>query len=364
MKTALVIGGSGPTGPSIVSGLKERGYRVTTLSRGVHPHDHGQDVERIVADPHFAEPLSAALGTRDFDVVVASYGRLSVIAEVLAGRVGHLLCAGGFASYRGWQDPAANYPAGLVLPTPEDAPKITDKAENRFAALIAEAEAAVLRHHPSATIFRYPYVYGPRQLMPREWSIVRRVLDGRRTMLLTDGGQLLITHGYAENLAHAIMLAVEQSVSAAGKAYNCGDLQQYTEGQVVEIAAHALGVELDWVSVPNTQQGRALATLQNTHHRLMDISQIRADLGYRDKLPALEAIEKTVRWYAEHPLERGGEIEKKMFDAFDYAAEDQVIALARDYERQVDAVQKNIVDFVHPYAHPKAPGGGRDEKGR
>ena len=53
---ALVIGGGGPTGPAIVSGLKARGYAVTTLSRGVHPVDHGPGVEQIKADPHFAEP--------------------------------------------------------------------------------------------------------------------------------------------------------------------------------------------------------------------------------------------------------------------------------------------------------------------
>jgi nucleoside-diphosphate-sugar epimerase len=330
----------------------------------VHPVDHGPDVEQIKADPHFTEPLTEALAGREFDVAVASYGRLAVIAEVLAGRVGRLLCAGGFASYRGWHDPAANYPAGLVLPTPEDAPKITDKAENRFAALIAAAEEAVFRHHPTAAIFRYPYVYGPRQVSPREWSIVRRVLDGRRTMLVTDGGQLLITHGYAENLAHALMLALEQPDRSAGKAYNCGDLEQYTEGQIVEIAGRALGVELDWVSLPNTPKGRSLATLQNTHHRLMDLSQIRADLGYTDPTPAVEAIERTVRWYRDHPLERGGDVERLMMDKFNYEAEDRVIALARAFVSDVEAASGEAADFVHPYAHPKAAGAGRDERGR
>ena len=38
-----------------------------------------------------------------------------------------------------------------------------------------------------AAHFRYPYVYGPHQVVPREWSIVRRVLDGRRRIVLADG---------------------------------------------------------------------------------------------------------------------------------------------------------------------------------
>ena len=32
---------------------------------------------------------------------------------------------------------------------------------------------------------RYPYAYGPYQLVPREWSVVRRVLDGRRLAIQT-----------------------------------------------------------------------------------------------------------------------------------------------------------------------------------
>jgi len=36
---ALVIGGSGPTGPHVLAGLLERGYDVAMLHRGVHEPD-------------------------------------------------------------------------------------------------------------------------------------------------------------------------------------------------------------------------------------------------------------------------------------------------------------------------------------
>ena len=45
--TALVIGGSGPTGPHIVEGMRQRGYKVSVLSRGVHVYPFPDDVERI-----------------------------------------------------------------------------------------------------------------------------------------------------------------------------------------------------------------------------------------------------------------------------------------------------------------------------
>ena len=33
----LVIGGGGPTGLHVVEGLRQRGYKVSVLNRGVHP---------------------------------------------------------------------------------------------------------------------------------------------------------------------------------------------------------------------------------------------------------------------------------------------------------------------------------------
>ena len=51
-------------------------------------------------------------------------------------------------------------------------------------------------------------MYGPHQLVPLEWCIVRRILDGRPSIVLPDGGLTLLLVGYAENLAHAVLLAV------------------------------------------------------------------------------------------------------------------------------------------------------------
>lgn len=42
---ALVIGGTGPTGPYIVKGLIERGYRVSIFHSGAHETDLPDEVE-------------------------------------------------------------------------------------------------------------------------------------------------------------------------------------------------------------------------------------------------------------------------------------------------------------------------------
>ena len=365
--TALIIGGSGPTGPHIVEGMRQRGYRVSVLSRGVHSYPFPEDVERITGDPHFAEPLAGALGERTFDVVIATYGRLKVTSRLLKGRTGHFLAVGGGAAYRGFTDPHDVWPVGQLSPVPETAP-LCGPDDHPFGGKIVAAEQALFDHHPDATLFRYPYVYGPRQIAPREWSLVRRVRDGRRAILVLDGGKSLLSHHYAENAAHAILLAVDKRDAAAGKAYNCADDEQVTYRQLIAIAAKALDVELEVVSIPDLENVQGALIQHQPHHYLADTSLIKADLGYRDLVPSVEAIARTVRWYRDNPLEYGGEYEQRRKDVFDYAGEDRLIELARAFEQAVGKVKlrerhENYTD--HPYAHPKEHReGGRDERGR
>lgn len=65
-KRALVVGGTGPSGPHIVNGLIARGYTVTLFHRGTHESDDIPDfVEHIHGDPHFIETIQEALGQRE-----------------------------------------------------------------------------------------------------------------------------------------------------------------------------------------------------------------------------------------------------------------------------------------------------------
>ncbi len=67
---ALVIGGTGPSGPFIVEGLLKRGYEVTILHRGTHEVDFSSPVEHLHGDPHFVETLEETMGSRTFDLVI------------------------------------------------------------------------------------------------------------------------------------------------------------------------------------------------------------------------------------------------------------------------------------------------------
>ena len=47
---ALVIGGTGPTGPFVVEGLINRGYEVAIFHRGTHEIELPESVEHIHGD--------------------------------------------------------------------------------------------------------------------------------------------------------------------------------------------------------------------------------------------------------------------------------------------------------------------------
>lgn len=367
MMRALVVGGTGPTGPFIVNGLRDRGYRVAIFHRGTHEiPETPDDVEHIHGDPHFRETIDDAIGARRFDLVVATYGRIRHVAEAMVGKTDRFVAVGGFATYRGFVQPRDLFPTGLPIPVPEDAPLVATEKEQRFSWLMASTEEAVMESHPGAAMFRYPYVYGPHQLVPREWCVIRRILDGRRQIVLPDAGLALITHGYAENLAHAVLLAVDQPESSAGQIYNCGDDRQLSLAQIVEVIAHTLDREIEIVAVPQALAFPAGPLALGTyHHMLLDLSKIRRQLGYRDVVPAEEALARTVRWYVEHPLEPGGEIEERLGDPFDYAAEDELIErFGAAMAELAQLANRRSGLHHHPYAHPTEAGLGRDHRNR
>lgn len=329
---ALVIGGTGPTGHFIVNGLLQRGFRVAMLHSGRHEvAEIPPEVEHVHTDPFREDALREALGARRFDVCVATYGRLRVTARVLQERCARFVSVGGGPAYRGYMNAETWRPAGLPVPTPEDAPLVASEAEDAKGLRIARTEQIVFGLHPNATHFRYPYVYGPYQLVPREWCIVRRILDGRPFIVLPDDGLTLCHYGYAENLAHAVLLAVDRPEASAGRIYNCGDEEVLTLRQVVEIVAGALGRTLEIASLPGALAVPARPLLMQpwTTHRVFDLTRLKSELGYRDVVPAREALARTARWLAEHPLAPGGMEEKILQDPFDYAAEDALVGAWR-----------------------------------
>ena len=325
---ALVIGGTGPSGHFIVNGLLRRGYHVAILHTGRHEVKEIPDaVEHIHTDPFSDSALTEALGNRTFDLTVAAYGRLRRIAEIMAGRTGRFISIGGAPAYRGYMNPAVLNPTGMPIPTPEDSPLVPVEEEDPKGWRVVKTEQSVFEHHPHATHFRYPLLYGPYQLAPREWSIVRRILD-RRPIIIPDDGLTLNHAAYVENAAHTILLAVDRLEAASGQIYNCGDERLLTLRQVVEIIADTLDAKPEIISMPwqFAIPARPLISQPWTTHRVLDMTKLKTQLGYSDVVPPERGIAITAAWLRDHPHEPGDAAEKILQDPFDYRAEDELIA--------------------------------------
>jgi nucleoside-diphosphate-sugar epimerase len=215
----------------------------------------------------------------------------------------------------------------MPVPVREDADLVDDPVIDEKGYRIVRTEQAVFKAHPGAAHFRYPYLYGPYQPAPREWSVVRRVLDGRRRIIVADDGLTLHHHCYTENCAAAVVRGIEQRDQSSGMVFNVGDEEVLTVRQVVELCARELGADLEIVSLPYDLAVPAWPLLAQPlpTHRVLDLTRLHTRLGHRDVVPAREAVARTARWLAEHPPERDGIEERVLTDPFEYLAEDVLI---------------------------------------
>ena len=102
----------------------------------------------------------------------------------------------------------------------------------------------------NATHFRYPTIYGPRQLAPQEWSILRRILDGRSRLILPDGGLGIRLRGYAQNMAHALLLAVDKPEKSSGQIYNVRDERLLTARSWISFICRVMNHQFVFVEMP------------------------------------------------------------------------------------------------------------------
>jgi nucleoside-diphosphate-sugar epimerase len=371
-RRALVVGGTGPTGPYVIEGLLERGYDVTIFHRGVHEPDDLPDVRHIHGDPHFLKTVQDALDgeAHDFDVVLALYGRVKVLAEFFAGRCEQLVAIGGIPAYRGCVDPDRTRPYGVALLAREEGPLADEADANPFSLLVRSAEQAVFDLAAGGafrgSVVRYPIIYGPRNPVPYEWSVMKRIRDGRPYMIVPDNGLAIMSRCAAPNAAGVVLAIVDHPEAADGEAYNCTDREQYSLRQWVEVVTDVVGGSLDIVSLPMELAETTYIELNPTPgifpHVLLDGSKASRDLAYTEVIAARDAIAATVAWLDRNPPQPGEY--PAYLEQFDYDAEDRLVA---SYRQALDDVRaqagRTPPQQFHGMPHPKAPS-GIDHRGR
>ena len=172
------------------------------------------------------------------------------------------------------------------------------------------------------TVLRLPAVYGPGDYQHRLFDYVKRMDDGRPAILLGEKmANWRWTHGYVEDVASAIALAVTDE-RAAGRVYNVGEAEPLPWAEWVREIGHAAGWNGEVVTVPEDRLPKHLDWELNTEQQwFVDTTRIRQELGYRETVPRQEALRRTVAWERTHPPEKVDPA------SFDYAAEDAALLI-------------------------------------
>lgn len=171
------------------------------------------------------------------------------------------------------------------------------------------------------TILRLPAVYGPGDYQHRMFNYLKRMLDNRPAILLEDKvAAWRWQHGYVENIADALVLAVTD-VRASRRIYNVGEPFSLSVAERVEHIARAANWAGRIVTLPTDQMPASMREDANVaQHIIVDSSRIRNELGYQESIALEEAFKRTITWESAN---LPAEFEAKDFD---YAAEDEVLA--------------------------------------
>lgn len=180
-----------------------------------------------------------------------------------------------------------------LYPYRESPPRTGDDPErflDDYEKILAES---VIMGDPSlpGTMLRLPMVYGPEDPGHRLLKYVKRMDDGRPTILLDQiGARWRGSRGFVENVAHAITLAVIRD-EAAARIYNVGDEQTLSEAEWIGAIGRAAKWNGEITVVPT---GRIPLAGNMEQQWVTSTARIRRELGYSDLVPLYEAAARAV----------------------------------------------------------------------
>jgi nucleoside-diphosphate-sugar epimerase len=186
---------------------------------------------------------------------------------------------------------------------------------------IAVEEAIMSDPSVLGTVLRLPMVYGPGDPLHRFFPLVKRVADGRSSILLADDlAAWRGPRGYVENVAHAIALAAT-SDQAAGRIYNICEEPCLSDLAWQTTIAKQMNWSGKFVVLPREQVPTHLLQPGNAaQHVVVSSERIRIELRYQEIVEIDAAMQRTAGWEQRNPPST---IDPEKFD---YDAEDAALA--------------------------------------
>ena len=340
-KTALLIGGTGQIGMATAQRLAQGGWAVTIAHRG----EHAPGLPTPVASIRFDRDDTAALlaAARGNDLVLDTVAYDTVHAEQLAqlaGDVGSVVVISTGSVYLGrnggyldvaTDDDFPTYPVPLRETDP-----IVDNAEQTYSPLKAAMERRLLAADDlPVSILRPGAIHGPHSRALREWFFIKRVLDGRRRVVLAHDGASRFSTSSTANIAELVALCAEQP---GRRVLNAVDEDGLSVAEIGRAVFTAMGHEAEILTFAGPPQGELGSNPWGIARPiLLSMAAARTQLGYVPAVSYVEGLADDIRWVTDAvaAAERRGESWEELFPSivarygsdgwFPYSAEDAFV---------------------------------------
>lgn len=291
-RTAMLIGGTGQIGSAVARRLAADGWSVLVAHRGEH---HGDteltelDVTSIRLDRDDTDALIERARGHDLVLDTVAYEpRHGEQLARLAGEVGSLVVIstgsvytgrdGGYLDIVTGPDDFPDYP----VPLRETDPTV-DNGERTYSPLKAALERTLLAVDDlPVSILRPGAVYGPFSPALREWYFIKRALDGRDRVVLSDDGANRFSTSSTVNIAELVALCADRP---GKRVLNAVDTDDLSVADIAGAVYRALDRDLEVVAFPGPPvDGVGSTPWTVAHPLLLSMAGAAVELGYRQQV--------------------------------------------------------------------------------
>jgi nucleoside-diphosphate-sugar epimerase len=328
----LFIGGTGNISSACTRRALEKNMEVIHLNRGTRPEKAPQDVTTLRADIRNTEEVRHALGGLRFDSVIQWLGYLPEHVEADIARFRDRTAQYVFISSASAYRKPLPHPV-ITESTPLGNP-YWEYSRNKIACERLLEQAWEDSRFPY-TVVRPSHTYDdgwiPTCFGSRDYTVARRILDGKEVVVPGDG-QSLWTLTHASDFARGF-IGLLGSPAAIGQAFHITSDEFLTWETIHQTIARVLGTGPRIVHVPSDfvarvcpERGASLLG-DKAHSAIFDNSKIKRYVPeFRAEVPFAEGIRRSLAWLDAHP-------ESKKVDA----------AIDGEYEKVLEAWRRAMV---------------------